>query len=798
MPEAKIKPLATGSLRSVFDPQQFTFKTTDELPDAKEVVGQVRALTAANFGINIDRDGWNIFALGPAGIGKRSIVSDLLEKAAAKKALAKDICYIHNFKHPRQPLVLTLTPGLGSKLAFDMQQLIEILRISIPAIFESKDYAARIKEIQDEALKAQEEALKKLEKLASSHHLTILSTPQGFIIAATKDNGDIISDKEFDALSEDERKSKEALMHDLHEHLQEYLEKIPQWQKQQREKVKEAFKYFTMLQVGTAIDELKKKYKEQPEIASYLSEVQQAILDNPNDFRRRPEGVTEAFGFAADDSALNRYRVNVLVDHSASSGAPIVFEDNPTFSNLVGRIDQMSRFGALVTDFTLIRAGALHKANGGYLLLDAVKLLTQPYAWEGLKRALRAKELRVENIYQVMGILGSPSLEPQSVSLDVKVVLFGDPYVYYLLCGADPDFLQLFKVAADFDEYIERNPKNGHLFASLLKNLIKRDNLLPLSKEAVSAVIDHASRMIGDSRKISTHVRQLSDLLHEADYYARVANKKVADSRDVEEAIASKRIRASRIKEEHYQSIERGEILIDTDGAAMGQINGLSYLKLGNFAFGVPTRITARVSAGKGELIDIERVVKLGGPLHSKGVLILAGYLRGQFSALAPWSLSASLVFEQSYGGVEGDSASAAEACALLSALAEVPIKQSIAITGSLNQHGHIQAIGGVNEKIEGFFDLCQERGFSGEQGVIIPSANIERLMLRQDVVLASKRGQFNIYAVSTLDEALALLTGLPAGARDSEGNFPKDSVYGKAEAALQRFAEKAKKAEGK
>ncbi len=686
-----------------------------------------------------------------------------------------------------------LEPGVGAKLAYDMQQFIEILRISIPAIIQSKDYTERIKEIQDEALKTQEEALKKLEELAKSHHLTILSTPQGLMIAAVKDNGEIISEAEFAALSQEEREKKEALMRDLHEDLRDYLEKLSFWQKQQREKIKQAFKDFTMLQVGSAIDEVKNKYKDYKEIASYFSDVQQAILDNSSDFRKKSEGVSEMLGLSGDDSALNRYRVNVIVDHSNSAGAPIIYEDNPTYSNLVGRIDQVSRFGALVTDFTLIRAGALHKANGGYLLLDAVKVLTQPYAWEGLKRALRTKELRVENIYQLMGLLGSPSLEPMPIPLDVKVVLLGDPYVYYALCALDPDFLQLFKVAADFDVYIDRSPENNYLFAGLLRNVLKKDNLMPLNKEAVAAVIDHASRIVGDSQKISTHVRKLSDLLHEADYYAQVAKRNVIEAPDVERAITEQRFRASRIKDEHYENIERGTILIDTEGSKVGQINALSYVQLGNFAFGTPTRITARVSAGKGELIDIERVVKLGGPIHSKGVLILAGYLRGQFAEIAPWSLAASLVFEQSYGGVEGDSASAAEASVLLSAIAEVPIKQSIAITGSLNQHGHVQAIGGVNEKIEGFFDICQAAGLSGEHGVVIPNANIDQLMLRKDVVLAVKNGKFNIYAVRTLDEAIAILTGMEAGVKDSDGNYPKDSVNGKAEAALMRFAKKAK-----
>jgi len=793
MAEKKIKPLDVGHLRRDCDPTQFDFNTTNDLPELAGFIGQNRALTAANFGIKINREGFNIFALGPLGIGKRSVIYSILEKETTSKGIPKDLCYTHNFQNPRHPIALFLTAGVGKKLSADMQQLIEILRVSIPAIFESKDYTARIKEIQEETRKSEDEALKNLEQLALQHHLAILRTPQGLMLAATKENGEIYSEEEFNALSAEEKEKKEVLMRNLHTQLQEYLEKIQVWHKLQRERIKEAFQYFTMLQVGSAIDEVKNKYKEFPEITEYLNNVQQAILDNPSDFRKKPEGIPEVLGLASDENSLNRYRVNVVVDHGASTRAPIIYEDNPTFANLVGRIDQISRFGALVTDFTMIRAGALHKGNGGYLLLDASKLLTQPYAWEGLKRALRAKEIRVENIYQMMGFLGTASLEPAAVPLDIKVVLFGERSIYYLLCALDPDFLQLFKVAADFDEDIDRNPQNDYLFARLLKSLTKKDGLMPLSKEAVAAVISHASRMIGDSQKISTHIRKLTDLLHEADYYAQVEKRHAVEATDVEQAIVQQRFRASRAQEQYYKNIERGTILIDTASSQIGQINGLSVAELGGYAFGLPTRITARVSTGKGELIDIEREVKLGGPLHSKGVLILAGYLRGHFAKVAPWSLTASLVFEQSYGGVEGDSASAGEACALLSAIAQVPIKQALAITGSINQHGQVQAIGGVNEKIEGFFDVCKERGFSSEQGVIIPRANVDRLMLKSDVVAAAKNGKFQIYAVSTIDEAISILTGMEAGVRGDDGNFPKDSINGKVESVLLRLAKKAK-----
>ncbi len=791
MVDPKIKPLKTNLLRNTCDPGQFDFTTTDELPDFSEFVGQNRALKAASFGIGINREGFNIFALGPSGIGKRSVMRALLEKEALKKGMPKDICYVHNFLNPREPLVLTLTAGLGKKLADDMQQLIDILRNSLPAIFESPDYTARIKEIQEETRSKQDEALALLEEEAKKNRLTIMRTAQGFVLGSINGQGEIISDKEFEALPEEEKLTRENLIKELHKHLTDYLEKIPDWQKEQREKMKEALKYFTMLQVGAVIDDLKSKYKDNEAITNYLRSVQQAIIDNPTDFRKKSDAMPGMFNFPLDETAFNRYRVNVIVDHKLSKTAPIIFEDNPTFANIVGRIDQVSHFGALYTDFTFIRAGALHKANGGYLLLDAYKLLTQPFAWDGLKRALKAKEIRVENIYQAMGVMGAVSLEPHPVRLDIKIVLMGERQIYYLLCAIDPDFLELFKVAADFDEEINRNPQNNLLFARLITNLSNKDKLKPLTKDAVAAVIDHASRIIGDSQKISTHIRALSDLLREADHYARENLQPSILAKHIEEAVEQQCYRASRIREKYYEGIERGQVLIDTKSSHIGQVNGLSYVKLGDFAFGFPTRITARKGVVKGQLIDIEREVKLGGPIHSKGVLILTGYITGQFAKNIPLSLSASLVFEQSYGGVEGDSASVAEACALLSAIAEIPLKQSIAITGSMNQHGHVQAIGGVNEKIEGFFDICTVQGLNNEQGVIIPAANIDKLMLRKDVVEAARLGKFHIYAVKNVDEALTILTGIEAGKPNSKGDFPKNSVNGRIQTTLLELAKK-------
>jgi lon-related putative ATP-dependent protease len=497
---------------------------------------------------------------------------------------------------------------------------------------------------------------------------------------------------------------------------------------------------------------------------------------------------------------LRRYQLNVLVDNSQAKGAPIVYEDHATYQNLIGRVEHLSEMGALVTDFTLIKAGALHRANGGYLVIDALNLLAQPYAWEGLKRALRSHDVRIESLGQALSLTSTVSLEPQPVPLDIKVVLIGERLLYYLLFQYDPDFAQLFKVAADFDDQVDRNGENCQLYARMVATLAHREKLRPLDRTAVARVLEHAARLAGDAEKLSIHLRTMIDLLREADYWASAEGCPITTNQHVERAIDKEIHRADRLRERVHEEILRGTLLIDTQGSRVAQVNGLSVIDLGNFAFGHPSRVTATVRLGKGDVVDIEREVKLGGAIHSKGVLILSSFLASRYARNEPLSLSASLVFEQSYGVVEGDSASVGELCALVSALAAIPIKQSLAITGSVNQHGEVQAIGGVNEKIEGFFDVCAARGLTGEQGVIIPAANVKHLMLRKDVVQAAVEGAFHVYAIQTADEAISLLTGLAAGEPDGRGQYPAGSVNRLVEERLielsrlrQKFAEPSK-----
>jgi lon-related putative ATP-dependent protease len=530
-------------------------------------------------------------------------------------------------------------------------------------------------------------------------------------------------------------------------------------------------------------------------VLAYLAEVEHDVIDGADRFLpgsddEAPEALRRVLHPHGDEARFRRYAVNVMVDHAAARGAPVISEDNPIHPNLIGRIEHVAELGALLTDFTLIRPGALHRGNGGYLLLDALKLLQQPLAWEGLKRALRTHEIRIESLGEALGLASTVSLEPEPIPLEIKVVLLGDRPLYYLLAAHDPEFGDLFKVMADFEQDIARSPDADVAYARLIAGLVRRHGLRPFDRGAVARAIEYASRLASDGAKLSLHTRSISDLLHEAERCAIEAGRSIATAGDVQAAIDAQLHRADRIHERMLEAVGRGTVLIETGGEVVGQINGLSVVELGDRAFGHPTRITARARVGDGRVIDIEREVELGGPIHSKGVLILSGLLGARYAEHVPLSLSATIVFEQSYGGVEGDSASAAELCALLSAIAELPVKQSLAVTGSINQHGALQAIGGVNEKIEGFFDVCKLRGLTGEQGVVIPRSNAQHLMLRKDVVAAVADGKFHVHAVATADEALELVTGRVAGIRDHDGRFPVGSIHALVEARLLRFAD--------
>ena len=793
------KRLKASELYQRCDPQQFAFETTADLEDLTEVVGQPRAVEAMQFGMGIERDGYNIFALGPSGTGKRSLVRQFFEQKAKTEPVPSDWCYVNNFEESHKPCTIRLPAGKGAEFRQDMEQLVEELRTALSAAFESEEYQTRRQVISEEFQERQTEGFKELQQQAQEKGVALLRTPAGLAFAPMRE-GEVLSPEEVQKLSEEEQRRLEAEMEELQEKLQKILRQVPSWQREIQERLTELNREMAHFAVGGLIDELREKYADFPKVVEQLDVIQEDVVENARDFLSSEEEESNVLNILqrgamqrsrGGASSLRRYQVNVLVDHSKSEGAPVVYEDNPTFQNLIGRVEHIAQMGALLTDFNLIKPGALHKANGGYLILDIRKVLLQPYAWEGLKRALQAGQIRIESVGQMLSMISTVSLEPEPVPLDVKVALFGDRLLYYLLWQLDPDFGELFKVEADFEEQMDRNGENQLLYAQLIGTLARKEELRPFNRGAVARVIEHSARMVGDAEKLSTQMRNITDLLREADYWAGEAGNGLVTAAEVQRAIDAQIYRSDRLRERVQEAILRETILIDTEGEEISQVNGLSVIQLGNFGFGRPTRITARVRLGKGEVVDIEREVELGGPIHSKGVLILSGFLGARYAGERPLSLSASLVFEQSYGGVEGDSASSAELYALLSAIAEVPIKQSLAVTGSVNQHGQVQAIGGVNEKIEGFFDVCKARGLTGEQGVLIPVSNVKHLMLRQDVVKAVDDGQFHIYPVETVDQGIEILTGVPAGERDEEGNYPEGSINRLVETRLAELAEK-------
>jgi len=794
--------LDSASLFTPCPPDSLGFDTTEELPDLEETIGQDRALEALRFGVGIRSQGFNLYALGPAGSGRHSVVKRLVSRRAADEPVPPDYCYVFNFTSPNKPRALSLPAGRGSALADDMLQLIDELRSVVPEALESDEYRARRQEFEEIFREKQASAFEELQASAEAQDVRLLRTPSGFAFAPMH-QGEVIEPDEYNRLPEAQQQAIEQRVAKLQEQLDNLIQQMPRWRREMQQQIRALNRDVVMSVVGQLMSDLQLKYGDLEDVLDYLELVQADIIDHPDQFGHQEEGMPTFAGMLMGDKEqsapfMNRYQVNVLIDNGALEGAPVVQLDNPTFQNLVGTVEHQVQLGALITDFTMIRSGALHEANGGYLVLDARKLLMQPYAYEGLKRMLRSREVTIESLGQALSLVSTVSLEPESIPLDVKVVLVGERYLYYLLCQYDEEFNDLFKVAADFDDQMDRLPENTRQFAAYVATFARREGLRPLDASGAARMIEYASRMVSDAEKLSTRFGRIGDILREADHHAQLAGNGPITAEYVQGTIDAREKRHARIRERLLESTLRGTLLVSTAGSAIGQINGLSVMQLGEHAFGHPTRITARVRMGRGEVVDIEREVELGGPLHSKGVMILAGYLGGRYSRDHPLSLRASLVFEQSYAGVDGDSASAAELIAMLSALAGLPIRQSLAITGSINQLGQIQPIGGVNEKIEGFFDLCanSEGGLTGEQGVVIPKANVKHLCLRQDVVEAAERSDFHVYAIETADEGLSLLTGVDSGSRDDTGSFPAGTVNQMIETRLAAFAEKAEAAE--
>ncbi|NTV96394.1 MAG: AAA family ATPase [Thiobacillus sp.] len=771
------KALAATSLCKRCDPAQFAFETTAELSAATEIVGQARAVDAVDFGIDIQRPGYNLFVMGEPGSGRHSSVRRLLEGKAATGAVPSDWCYVNNFAESNRPRLLKVPAGRGGRLKRDMQQFVAELSKAIPAAFESDEYRQRIEAIQEAFNEREQHALRMLGQESSEHGVALLHTPHGFVFAPMKGEEAMAPD-EFDKLPDEEKQRIGKLIDDYTERLKQLMLQFPRWRRERQLQIRDASREILGLAVGHLIEELKGQYADLTDVQAFLDEVMHDVLEMGEQLRTQPKGEGDMAGLVFSGSlSTSRYQVNLLVDNADTRASPVVYEDNPIYPNLVGRVDHIAQMGTLVTNFTLIKPGALHRANGGYLVLDVLKVLVQPYAWEGLKRSLRAGLVRIESLGEALGLTSTVSLEPEPMPLSVKVVLIGERHLYYLLKSADPEFSELFKIAADFEDEVPRDDDSVRHYAEFIATLAHESGLRPLDRAAVARLVEHGARLVGDAERLTASRRLIADLIQEADHWAAKAGRDTVTRDDVETALAAQIRRVDRLRDEYRDEILRGNLLIAVTEARIGQVNGLAVIALDDFMFAHPVRITATTRVGEGEVIDIERETELGGAIHSKGVLTLAAFLGARYAHNVPLSLSASLVFEQSYGPVEGDSASLAELCALLSDLAGVPIRQALAVTGSVNQFGDVQAIGGVNEKIEGFFDICQARGLTGEQGVLIPEANVKHLMLRQDVVDACAAGKFAVYPVANVDQAIELLTGMPAGEANEAGMVPEGTI---------------------
>jgi lon-related putative ATP-dependent protease len=785
--------LDAQSLYSTCDPASFAFKTTAEITDGPEIIGQPRAVDAVEFGVRLRGDGYNIFALGPEGVGRRFLVEHYLKATAKQRRKPPDVCYVNNLKEHNRPRLLTLPAGLAIELKEDIQRLIEDIGVALPKAFESEEYQSRFHNLEGEFQSRPAKDLEDLRSRARLRNIAMLQTPIGFAFAPLK-HGEVLPADQFEKLEASEREQIQRDVEELQGEVQKILRQAARWEKELREKLRELNHEVASFAIGPLLDELASRYEAYPAVQSHLAEIRSDIVGHAKEFLQLREAETsgQAPSSAISETPLSRrYRINILVDNGKLEGAPVVYEDHPTFENLVGRIEHIAHMGTLITDFNLIRPGALHRANGGFLVLDARKILQMPFAWEALKRALQARLVRIEGLGQALSLVSTVSLEPEPLPLDIKVILIGDPALYYLLCRFDPEFGGLFKVSADFDDQAERSPETQQQYASLVASLLRKHGLRPLDRSAVARLVEHSSRLSGDAERLDLGVGDLSDLLRESDYHADKTGLAIVTSNEVQQAIDARTFRADRIRERMRDGILRKTIFIDTAGEAVGQVNGISVLQLGRFAFGQPVRITARVRPGKGEVVDIEREVELGGPIHSKGVLILSAFLGARYAADFPLALTASLVFEQSYSGVEGDSASSTELYALLSAISGAPLRQSLAVTGSVNQHGQVQPIGGVNEKIEGFFDVCARRGLTGAEGVLIPAANVKHLMLRHDVVEAVRLKAFHVYAVETIDEGIEILSGIPHGIREPSGNYPETTIGARVQSTLREMAQK-------
>jgi len=790
--------LTADQLRHHFDPASFTFKSTEELPDYEGIIGQERALKAISFGINIKSQGYHMFAMGPPGTGKKTIISKYLKAIAESKPAPDDWLYVNNFNDSDNPKSIRLPAGRGKEFSNDMDQLVEELKTEVPKAFESREYEQERQDTKQGFNQRSQELFNKLEQKVKKAGFRLLQSPEGMGIVPVME-GEPIKPGQMKELDAETVKEIEERQKDLEAEIQNTMRQAQELGKEARKKIQDLDRRAVAFAIDHLLDDLKKKYSEFKQVIDFLNEAREFLLKNVGSFKqlkKMAEASPEQKQFMSmmqEQVTFDEYRANLIVDNSAAKGAPIVFEKNPTAANLVGRVEYQGKFGALITNFNMIKNGALHRANGGYLLLDAFELLTKPMAWEILKRALKNREIVIESLEKAFGYMTTRTLEPEPIALDIKVIVVGDPFLYYLLYNRDQDFHKLFKVKADFDIRTPWTEESGNNYAHFIGNICREENLKHFGPDGVSRIIEYSARMAAHQKKLITVFGEVVDMIRQASFWAEQDGKELVTAAEVNRAIDEKIHRSNRVEKIVQEMIEEETILIDTRDKVVGQVNGISVLPLGDYSFGKPSRITARTFVGSNGIINIERETELGGPIHNKGSLILAGYLGGKYAEETPLAFTASITFEQLYEGVEGDSASSSELYALLSSLSGFAVRQDLAVTGSVNQRGEVQAIGGVNEKIEGFFEVCKARGLTGTQGVVIPASNIKHLMLRNEILAAVQEEKFHIYAVSTIDQGIGLLTDREAGKKKEDGRYPENTVNRAVQERIQELAAKAR-----
>jgi lon-related putative ATP-dependent protease len=771
--------LSVDELYKCCEPNIFAFDTTDDLPVFSGTIGQERALDALDFGLSLESTGFNIFLLGENGTGRITTIKSILTQKAGSEPVPPDWCYVYNFRDPDAPIAISLEPGEASVFQKDMEDLIKTLKVEIPKVFESKEYEKQKNKITEDAQKKQREIFSSLEEEAEAKGFSVRKTVSGLMIMPVKKTGEPLTEEEYESTDEKTRKKIDEIGKSLQEKLNDAVRIIREAEKSVKEQIVKLEKEAALSAVGHLIDELKGTYKKYEKIISYLYDVKESILENLDEFKVQEEQAPALpfMRLPKTEPTFTRYAVNVVVNNKDCKGAPCIFESNPTYFNIFGRVEHKFQYGVAITDFSMIKGGSLHKANGGYIVIEALDLLRNIFAYDALKRAIHNKEVKIEDVWEQYRAVSTTTLKPEAIPLDVKVILVGNPRLYYLLYNVDEEYRELFKVKADFDSRMNRTDENMHKYASFVAKRCKEESLLPFDRTGVAKVIEVGSRLAEQQNKLTSRFSEVADIIREASYWASKSKSKIVTEDHVQKAVDEKIYRTNRIEERLREMILEGTLIVDTEGDKVGQVNGLAVLDLGDYSFGKPSRITAKTYAGKAGVVNIERETKMSGKIHEKAILIISNYLGSTYATKKPISLSASLTFEQLYEMIEGDSATCAELYALLSSIANVPLKQSIAVTGSMDQNGDVQPVGGINEKIEGFFDLCQFRTLDGNQGVIIPRRNIKHLMIKKDVVGAVKEGKFSIYPIDRVEEGLEILTGLPAGTLREDGTYPEGTI---------------------